>query len=234
MCGRFTLHFPVELLAEIFALVELPDLAPRYNIAPTQAAAVVRSTGNVRRLDFLRWGLVPSWSKDSSVGSRMINARSESLPDKPAFQNAIQFRRCIVPASGFYEWKPEGSRKIPYYIRLSDGASMGFAGIWDVWKTPEGSILETFAILTTSANLLIAPIHDRMPVILHPDTYGIWLDREVRDPRQLEPLYPPYPAEMLSLHPVSTLVNSPRNDISACIDPLSEGGDSGSALRQAF
>ena len=219
MCGRFTLYFPVELLAEIFDLPDLPGLISRYNIAPTQAAAVVRSSGNARRLDLLRWGLVPSWAKDISAGSRMINARSESLPDKPAFRNAVRFRRCIVPASGFYEWKPEGPRKIPYYISLSDGAPMGFAGIWEVWKTPEGSFLETFAILTTSANPLIAPIHDRMPVILHPDTYGLWLDRDVINPEQLQLLYPPYPTDHLTLHPVSTLVNSPRNDHPACIEP---------------
>jgi len=219
MCGRFTLHLPVELLAEMFGLPELPGLVPRYNIAPTQAVAVVRSSGTFRSLDLLRWGLVPSWAKDISAGSRMINARSENLPDKPAFRNAVRFRRCIVPASGFYEWKPEGSRKIPYYIRLSDGAPMGFAAIWEAWKTPEGSSLETFAILTTSANPLIAPIHDRMPVILHPDTYGLWLDQDTSNPKLLQPLYPPYPADLLTLHPVSARVNSPRNDDPACIEP---------------
>ena len=219
MCGRFTLYFPFELLVEIFGLTELPGLVPRYNIAPTQAASVVRSTGKARGLYSLGWGLVPSWAKDISAGSRMINARSESLPDKPAFRNAVRFRRCIVPASGYYEWKPEGSRKIPYYIHLSDGAPMGFAGIWEAWKTPNGTFLETFAILTTSVNPLIAPIHDRMPVILHSDAYGLWLDPEVRDSGQLQPLYRPYPAELLTLHPVSTLVNSPRNDDPACIEP---------------
>ena len=219
MCGRFTLHFPVELLAEIFGLPNLPGLVPRYNIAPTQMAVVVRSTGSARKLDLLRWGLVPSWAKDISIGSRMINARSETLPDKPAFRNAVRSRRCIVPASGFYEWKPEGSRKIPYYIRLSDGAPMGLAGIWEAWKTPDGSFLETFAILTTSANPLIASIHDRMPVILNPDTYSLWLDKDMKNPEQLQSLYLPFPADLLTLYPVSTLVNSPRNDDPACIEP---------------
>jgi putative SOS response-associated peptidase YedK len=218
MCGRFALYFPVELLAEIFGLSDLPDLVPRYNIAPTQAAAVVRSTGTARSLDLLRWGLVPPWAKDSSAGSRMINARSESLLEKPAFRNAARFRRCIVPASGFYEWKTEGSR-IPYYIRLSDGGPMGFAGIWEARKTPEGSFLETFAILTTAANASMTTIHDRMPVILHPDAYCRWLDQDVRDPRQLQSLYLPYPADLLALHPVSTQVNSPRNDDPDCIEP---------------
>ncbi len=220
MCGRFTLHFPIEILAKIFALTDLSGLVPRYNIAPTQAAAVVRSTGSARRLDLLRWGLVPSWAKDISVGSRMINARSESLSDKPAFRNAVKFRRCIVPASGFYEWKAESSRKVPYYIHLSDGAPMGLAGIWEAWKTSESSSLETFTILTTSANPLIASIHDRMPVILRPDSYGLWLNKDVKNPEQLQPLYSPYPADLLTLYPVSTLVNSPMNDDSACIDPL--------------
>jgi len=219
MCGRFTLHIPPELLAEIFGLTDLPGLVPRYNIAPTQVAAVVRSSGKVRSLDMLRWGLVPSWAKDISAGSRMINARSESLPDKPAFRNAVRFRRCIVPASGFYEWKPEGSRKIPYYIRRSDGKPMGFAAIWETWKTPQGSLLETFAILTTSANPLIAPIHDRMPVILHPDAHGFWLDQDMINPRDLQPLYLPYLADPLSLYPVSTRVNNPGNDHPACIEP---------------
>ncbi|MBI5589891.1 MAG: SOS response-associated peptidase [Deltaproteobacteria bacterium] len=219
MCGRFALYFPDELLAEIFGLPELPGLIHRYNIAPTQAAAVVRSSGKTHKLDLLRWGLVPSWAKEISGGNRMINARNESLPDKPAFRNAVRFRRCVVPASGFYEWKPEGSHKVPYYIRLSDGAPMGFAGIWEAWKTHEGSFLETFAILTTSANPLIATIHDRMPVILHPDAYALWLDKDVSNPKQLQSLYLPYPADLLTLHPVSTLVNSPRNDHPACIEP---------------
>jgi putative SOS response-associated peptidase YedK len=219
MCGRFTLHFPVELLAEIFGLPNLPGLVPRYNIAPTQAAAVVRSSGTTRKLDLLRWGLVPSWAKDISIGSRMINARSESLPDKPSFRNAVRFRRCIVPASGFFEWKPEGNHKVPYYIRLSDSTPMGLAGIWEAWKTPEGTSLQTFTILTTSANPLITPIHDRMPVILHPDAYDFWLDKNVNNPEQLQSLYPPYPADLMTIYPVSTLVNSPRNDNPACIEP---------------
>jgi putative SOS response-associated peptidase YedK len=162
---------------------------------------------------------VPSWAKDISIGSRMINARSESLPDKPAFRKAVRFRRCIVPASGFFEWKPEGSHKVPYYIRLSNGTPMGLAGVWEAWKTPEGSFLETFTILTTLANPLISPIHDRMPVILHPDAYGLWLDKDANNPEQLQSLYPPYPADLMTLYPVSTLVNSPRNDNPACIEP---------------
>lgn len=223
MCGRFTLHFPIEILAEIFGLAELSGLPYRYNIAPTQSAAVIRGVGAARRLDSLIWGLVPSWAKDSGIGSRMINARSESVAEKPAFQRAVRFRRCIVPASGFYEWRTEGSRKIPHYIRPVDNAMvMGLAGIWDSWKAPGGALVETFAILTTSANPLIAPIHDRMPVILPPHRYGLWLDQAMTDPRQLMALYAPYPADMLILHPVSTQVNSPRNDHPGCIEPVPE------------
>jgi putative SOS response-associated peptidase YedK len=148
----------------------------------------------------------------------MINAHCESLPDKPAFRNAVRFRRCIVPASGYYEWKPEGSRKVPYYTRLSDGAPMGFAGIWEAWKTPEASFMETFAILTSSANPLIAPIHDRMPVILHPDAHELWLNKDMRDPGQLQSLYPPYPADLMTLHPVSNRVRRRRSKTGAYLN----------------
>ena len=221
MCGRFTLHFPVELLAEIFGLTDPPGLVPRYNIAPAQAAAVVRGGEKARRLDFLFWGLVPSWAKDPAMAGRMINARSETLSRKPAFRNAVRLRRCIVPASGFYEWKPEGSRKTPHYIRLSDESPMALAGIWESWKRPDGTVLETFAVLTTSANGLIAPIHDRMPVILHRDDTGPWLDPEMRNPEAFEALYRPYPSERLTAYPVSGRVNSARNDSPECIAPLS-------------
>ena len=199
----------------------MPGLLPRYNIAPTQTAGVIRNTETARRLNSLRWGLVPSWAEDSGIGSRMINARSESVAEKPAFRRAVRFRRCIVPASGFYEWKTEGSRKIPHYIHPVDNCTViGLAGIWESWKTPDGSSLETFAILTTSANPLIAPIHDRMPVILPPDSYGLWLDQAMTDPKQLTFLYVPYPADLLILHPVSTQVNSPRTDHPGCIEPI--------------
>jgi putative SOS response-associated peptidase YedK len=172
MCGRFTLQISPEQLAEIFGLSEIPVFSARYNIAPTQQVAVIRSTADGRnRLDFLRWGLIPSWAKDPSIGSRMINARCETVHEKPAFRHAIKFCRCIVVASGFFEWLQEDNRKVPLYVHLKDGSPMCFAGLWDHWKTPEGETIESCTILTTSSNRLIAPLHDRMPVLCEDLTY---------------------------------------------------------------
>jgi len=170
----------------------------------------------------MRWGLIPSWAKEMSIGNRMINARCESVHEKPAFRTAIRYRRCIIPANGFFEWKEEGGKKHPLYVRMKDDAIMGFAGVWDHWKHPDGEPLETCSILTTASNRLIQPLHDRMPVILHPEEYGLWLDREVTDPERLKALYQPYPADMMEMYPVSTLANSPRNDSPECIEPLQE------------
>jgi putative SOS response-associated peptidase YedK len=172
MCGRFTLHILPEELAEIFGLLEIPVLPAKYNIAPTQQVAVVRQNGDGRnRLDMLHWGLIPSWAKDKSIGSKMINARSETVHEKPAFRHAIKFCRCIVIASGFFEWKQEGNRKAPLYICLKNGSPMCFAGLWEHWKSPEGENIESCTILTTSSNRLIAPLHDRMPVLCEDLTY---------------------------------------------------------------
>ncbi|BEH09837.1 SOS response-associated peptidase [Geobacter sulfurreducens subsp. ethanolicus] len=193
MCGRFTLQISSEMLAEIFGLIEIPTFPARYNIAPTQQIAIVRSYANHQnRLDFVRWGLIPSWAKDKSVGNHMINARAETVHEKPAFRHAIRYRRCLIPSSAFYEWRKEGERRIPLYIRLKDGSPMVFAGLWETWKSPEGENLESCAILTTTANKLIEPIHDRMPVILHPQEYDHWLDRDMTDPTRLQSLYQPY------------------------------------------
>jgi putative SOS response-associated peptidase YedK len=220
MCGRFTFAISPELLAEIFGVTILGDFTPRYNIAPTQQVLTIRGTEAGNRAAFMRWGLIPSWAKDLSIGSRMINARCESVQEKPAFRTAIRYRRCIVPANGFFEWEEEGGKKHPFYVRMKDGTIMGFAGIWDHWKNPEGESLETCSILTTASNRLIQPLHDRMPVILHPEEYNLWLDREVTNPESLKHLYQPYPADLMEMYPVSPLVNSPRNDSPACIEPL--------------
>jgi putative SOS response-associated peptidase YedK len=217
MCGRFVANIPADVLKEIFALIETPQLAPRYNVSPTQQVAVVRNQGDRNRLDLLKWGLVPSWSKDLSFGSHLINARSESVAEKPTFRHAIKYRRCIVPTSGFYEWDHSGGKKQPYYIQLADQSPMCLAGVWESWKSPDGSELETFAILTTSANKLVEPIHDRMPVILHPDTFNLWLSHNMHDPEQLQPLYQPFPAEEMRAFKVPDLVNNPRFDSPACI-----------------
>jgi putative SOS response-associated peptidase YedK len=220
VCGRFVTDIPPEELAKIFGLVEAPKLEPRFNVAPTQLSAVVRNQGDRNRLDLLKWGFVPGWSKDLSFGSHLINARSESVAEKPVFRHAIKYRRCIIPASGFYEWSHSGSRKQPYYIRMADQTPMCMAGVWELWKAPDGSELETFAILTTAANKLVEPIHDRMPVILHPDRFTLWLSHNMHDPEQLQQLYQPFPAEQLEAFKVPDLVNNTRFDSPACIAPV--------------
>jgi putative SOS response-associated peptidase YedK len=222
MCGRFTLQIPPELLAEIFGLLEIPVFPARFNITPSQQVAVIRRTAEDRnRLDFLHWGLIPSWAKDRSIGNRMINARSETVHEKPAFRHALRYGRCIIPASGFYEWRQEGERKSPLYVHLKDGSPLCFAGLWEHWKAPEGEVIESCTILTTAANTLIEALHDRMPVILRPEEYALWLDREITDPEQLQQLYKPYPADRMEMWPVAPSVNSPRIDSPELIKPVS-------------
>lgn len=217
MCGRFVTTIQAEALTALFGLREVPQLEARYNVAPTQQVAVIRSDGDHNRLDLLKWGFVPGWSKDLSFGSHLINARSETVAEKPAFRHAIKYRRCIIPVSGFYEWDHDGDKKQPYYIQLAGHLPMCLAGLWEQWKAPDGGELETFAILTTTANRLVAPLHDRMPVILHPDTFTLWLNRNMHDPEQLQPLFRPIPADEMTAHKVPDLVNNPRFDSPACI-----------------
>lgn len=218
MCGRFTIILPPEVLAEIFGLPELPRIEARYNIAPTQEVVVIRQNAEgMRQMVTMKWGLIPSWAKDPHIGNKLINARCESVHEKPAFRQAIRTRRCIIPASGFYDWT-HTDKKIPFYVSMADGSPMAFAGIWDSWKAPDGSRLESFTILTTNANSLIAPIHDRMPVILHPAEFVLWLDRDITEPEKLTRLYQPYPSDLLRAWPVSSVVNSPRNETPACIE----------------
>lgn len=220
MCGRFTSLLTPELLKVIYEISVPVTCEPSYNIAPTQQVLVVRDdfSGN-RQATAMRWGLIPSWSKDSSSSARMINARSETVHEKPAFRHAIRARRCLIPAHGFYEWSKTGSTKTPHYITLKDGSPLSFAGIWEAWNSPAGEIVESFSILTTQANSLIEQIHDRMPVILHRAEHQIWLDRTVNDPLDLQRLYQPYPSELLQEWAVTNLVNSPRNDGPELIQP---------------
>jgi putative SOS response-associated peptidase YedK len=223
MCGRFTLHIPPEQLAEIFGLIEITTFPARYNIAPSQKVAAIRQNGDGQnRLDFLRWGLIPSWAEDISIGYRLVNARSESVHEKHSFRHAIRYRRCLIPTSGFYEWLHEGKVKKPLYVHMKDGSPMVFAGLWESWKSPEGEAVESCTILTTSANKLIESLHDRMPVILHHQEYDVWLDREISDPEKLKPLYKPYPADNMEMYPVSPQVNSPRNDSAELIKPIQD------------
>ncbi len=192
MCGRFVIELSPDLVTKFFGLTEVPDLPPRYNVAPTQPVPVIREAADgSRRLSLMRWGLVPAWAKEPGEG--LINARCETVNEKPSFRQAFRQRRCIIPASGFYEWSKVDGRKVPYYVRMADGAPMPFAGLWEAWRSPEGQVLETCAILTTAANATVAPIHDRMPVILHPDEFGLWLDRQVHDAERLTALVCPVP-----------------------------------------
>lgn len=215
MCERFTLNATPEVIAKTFNLQEIPDLTLRYNIAPGQNVAVVRHVEEDNRLDILNWGLIPGWSKNNN--HPLISARSETVHEEPAFKNAIKHSRCIIPATGFFEWKTEDNQKQPYYVRLLNSGIMGFAGIWESWTTEDGTEIETCCLLTTSSNDLIQPIHDRMPVILPPDEYVFWLDKNVQHPIELQRLYQPYQSDLMVAHEVPDLVNNPRFDSPSCI-----------------
>ncbi len=222
MCGRFTLYAKGEILAEEFGVPASGVAAPRYNIAPTQDVAAVRASpsGGGREIARLRWGLVPSWAKDPAIGNRLINARSETVREKPSFRNAFRRRRCLIPASGFYEWQRKERGKQPFHVRMRDGRVFAFAGVWDRWEGPEGVVVESCAILTTGANAVLAPIHDRMPVILGRAEYDRWLDPALADANSLAPLLAPFPPEGMTVYAVSPRVNAPSNDDEACVAPI--------------
>lgn len=220
MCGRFVRDIAPEMLASIYRLTALPELPARYNIAPGQPVAAVRENhAGARELVELRWGLVPHWARDPAIGARMINARSETVAEKPSFRQALRSRRCIIPASGFYEWAKLGKQKLPHYIRLRAGEIMSLAGLWESWTSPGGEHLESCTILTTAANRLIRTIHDRMPVILHDEKCSRWLSREFDDVDQLAELFQPYPSGRLEEYLVSQAVNRPGHDAPDCILP---------------
>jgi putative SOS response-associated peptidase YedK len=225
MCGRFTLATPEQDLAVQFNLPEIPDLEPRYNIAPTQSVAAVRvpSPEADRELVMLHWGLIPFWAKDPGFGARMINARSETAADKPAFRVAFRRRRCLVPADGFYEWQRQNGKQ-PYFIRLQGGRLFAFAGLWERWKDEQGGAIESCTLLTTRPNELVRPLHNRMPVIVHPDNYALWLDPEAQDVGMIQRLLDAYPSGEMEAYPVSRYVNSPRNEGPDCIVRLAERG----------
>lgn len=222
MCGRFTLTAEVSALQESFPWLYIPpEITPRYNIAPTQPVAVVANDGK-NRLDFYTWGLIPAWAKDPQIGSRMINARAETLAEKPSFKTAFRRRRCLILADGFYEWQkqPTGKAKTPMYIRLASQQPFAFAGLWERWNSQDGSMILSCTIITTEPNELMQTIHNRMPVILPAEAYQKWLEPGEQNLEELAPLLKPYPAEHMVGHPVSTLVNSPANDLPQCIVPL--------------
>jgi putative SOS response-associated peptidase YedK len=221
MCGRFARTTNEDELQSRFGFDDPQGilLKPRYNIAPTQMHPVVIVESDHRVLKLMRWGLVPFWAKDVTIGYKMINARAEGIESKPSFKFPFKKRRCLVLADGFFEWKKLGTRtKVPYCIRLKSGEPFAFAGLWDKWDKGEEP-LKTFTIITTDNNELIKPIHNRMPVILHQKDEGLWLDPELRDPEKLLPLIKPYPSEEMEMYEVSTVVNSPKNDVPECTKP---------------
>lgn len=215
MCGRFALKNPRAIKAA-FQLKEEPDLRPRYNIAPTQNVAIIRANAEDRYLSFARWGLIPSWSKTAASGFSTINARAESVDTKATYRMPFKRQRCIIPADGFYEWHQENGMKIPNHICMQDDQPFALAGLWDVWKGPEGEITSC-TIIVTSANQFMQKLHDRMPVILEPKDYDRWLDSSYQDVTNLKGLLEPSPEEWLKARPVNRILNNPRNDTAECV-----------------
>ena len=221
MCERFTLTVDPADLKDTFANYTFPaKFAPRFNIAPTLPVLAIPNNGK-NSADFFMWGLIPSWAKDPSIGNRLINARGETLAEKPSFRGGYKYKRCLILADGFYEWKPQPSTKtkIPHFIHLKKSGVFAFAGLWDEWHASDGSTVRSCTIITTTPNQLTAPIHDRMPVILHPTDYAQWLEASPQTPESLQPLIKPFPAELMEAYPVSTLVNSPAIDRAECVVP---------------
>lgn len=225
MCGRFTLIHGVRELRERFGVHSGPtELPPRYNIAPGQMASVVVVEEDRRVLKPMKWGLVPVWADDPKIGNRMINVRGETVAEKPAFKRSLKRRRCLVLADGFYEWRAIAGRKgkFPMRIVLRGEPPFAFAGLWDKWKSPEGEELETFTIITTGANELIEPIHERMPVILSKEDEAAWLDPSREDPEMLKTFLKSYPSEAMEMYDVTRAVNNAMNDSPACVERAGE------------
>jgi putative SOS response-associated peptidase YedK len=222
MCGRFVLMTTGKSLAEHFRLAEEPSLEPRYNIAPTQPVAIIKPHAgtSLRDLRIVKWGLIPYWAKDHKMGARLINARSETAADRPAFRAPFKMRRCLIPADGFYEWKKLEKGKEPYLVVLSNRLPFAFAGLWESWKSPDGELIESCTILTTDANDLVQPIHDRMPAILLPNDYELWLNPDIKTPVSLKNVLKPFPWEEMVMFPVSGKVNKAGYDAADCVEPL--------------
>ncbi len=221
MCGRFTLTADSAALQETFPEFQFPaEGRARFNIAPSQPVLALPNDGT-GRADYFLWGLIPSWAKDPTIGSKLINARAETLGEKPSFRGSYKYHRCLVLADGFYEWKAEAGTKAktPHYIRMESGLPFAMAGLWDEWHAPDGSQIKTCTIITTEPNELMSTLHNRMPVILPPSAYAQWLDVNPQKPEALQPLLVPYPATGMRAYPVSTLVNSPGNDRAECVVP---------------
>jgi putative SOS response-associated peptidase YedK len=225
MCGRFALYSNPLTLARRFAAEAPPELAPRYNLAPSQNIPIVREEERARQIALARWGLVPFWAKDIDTGYSTINARAETVASKPAFRSAFRHRRCLIPADGFYEWQvvPSSKTKQPWFVALKSQELLAFAGLWESWRNPQGGEeLESCAIIVTQANDLMRPIHERMPVILAPQDWDTWLSAGTGDAQVLQNLLKPYPPEEMTAWPVGLMVNNARHDSAACIAPLTE------------
>jgi putative SOS response-associated peptidase YedK len=219
MCGRYTLKTPIDVLAEYFKVHEYPSsLTPSYNIAPTQEVAAVVEEDEKRKLEVFRWGLIPSWAKDPSIGNKMINARAETVSEKPSFRSAFKKRRCLIVTDGFYEWQKTDSGKQPYHFKMKDGSAFAFAGLWETWDK-EGEEIRSCSIITTDANDLMNEIHHRMPVILHPENYGAWLDQGFDEKEALIDLLRPYPADAMEAYAVGRRVNKPANNEPSVVEP---------------
>jgi putative SOS response-associated peptidase YedK len=223
MCGRYRLSKRKQIMEEHFDCDPWDEnWSPRYNIAPTQSVPVIRQHPKepVRQISTMRWGLIPNWAKNTSIASGTINAKSETAATKPAFRDPLRLRRCLIPADGFYEWRRTGGAKQPFCFEVKDGELYAFAGLWDGWKDPSGNWIKTCSILTTTPNAVISTVHDRMPVILDPDNYDLWLDPGMQDVVAISEVLKPYDARLMGSYPVSTRVNSVSNDDLECSRPV--------------
>lgn len=223
MCGRYSLTRREEELIERFGIEQLlcdRGLAPRYNIAPSQLVPVIVNQEGKRVLCEFKWGLIPFWAKDLKKTKPVINARSESVAEKPFFKQALSKRRCLIPADGFYEWRQQNKEKIPMFIQINEGELFAFAGLWDQWTNPEGEVIRTCTIITTAANDAMTPVHDRMPVIIRPQDESTWLDPDIKEPADLIPLLEPLSNEAIGMHEVSSRVNSPAQDTPELVRPI--------------
>jgi putative SOS response-associated peptidase YedK len=219
MCGRFSLTTSVNQLRELFELERMEEIQPRYNIAPTQNVFTVVLEEGKRIGKHMRWGLIPFWAKDAKIGYKMINARAETIDEKPVYKGLFKKQRCLIVADGFYEWKKIGKEKQPYRFQMISGKPFAFAGLWDRWSYGDETLM-TCTIITTTPNEIAKAVHDRMPVILPPDAYEIWLQPDMQDTNYLKSLLQPYPADEMDAYEISTLVNSPKNDDPSIIEPI--------------
>jgi len=232
MCARYVITSPADAVRALFGYDELPNFPPRYNVAPTQPIPVVRLLDSKRSYALVRWGFLPAWVKDPRTFSLLINARGESVLDKPAFRNAMRRRRCLIPADGFYEWSDSTPRR-PYFVRPKSAGPIAFAGLWETWTGPNGEEVDTAAIVTTPANRLLAPIHDRMPVIVAPDAFNLWLDCATVDATTAAALMTPAADALLECYEVSNAVNRAANDSPELIAPAAASIGSGTATAEA-